>query len=148
MKNAHKITIVVALILIFLFAVVNTTSEAVYYEAKNVPEMTKIAPVVIETPKVDPETLLPALKRICACESVGDPNAEPQHFESDGVTVLTGRLNNNDIGLCQISTTYWLDVAKELGYDIYTEQGNIAMANYIYEYNGSQPWFWSQHCWK
>lgn len=90
-------------------------------------------------------TLDPTLKRICSCESNGNPNGEPRQFNSDG-TVLRGKINSNDVGQCQISETYWLDMANKLGYNLETSEGNIRMANYIYEKHGASPWKWSVSC--
>ena len=101
---------------------------------------------VAEMRKVETSIILPPeLRRVCACESVGDPLAEPQHYNSDG-GVLRGIINPQDIGQCQISEIYWLDVANKLGYNIYTQNGNAIMAIYIYENYGAKPWQWSLPC--
>jgi hypothetical protein len=86
------------------------------------------------------------LKRICACESTGNPNAEPTHFSSDG-SVLRGRVNRKDVGMCQINLTYHEEEAERLGIDLFTTNGNIRYARWLYGRKGAQPWFWSRPCW-
>jgi len=90
--------------------------------------------------------LYPKLQRICACESTGDPDGTPRHYENDGVTVLTGRITPEDIGMCQINTYFWEDRAIELGLDITDPHDNVSMANYIYRKYGAQPWYPSKKC--
>ncbi len=97
--------------------------------------------VVIERPVLHPE-----LYKICACESGGGKNGAPKQFNADG-TVLRGKVDPLDTGMCQISKRYWLDMSDKLGYDIETETGNILMANYIYSKHGKNPWKASFACW-
>lgn len=91
-------------------------------------------------------TLRKALVPVCACESQGDPFKTPTHWDIDG-QVLRGRINPQDIGMCQIHAPIWEPVAIKLGFNIYEEQGNIKMANHIYDTQGLAPWKWSEHCW-
>jgi hypothetical protein len=88
----------------------------------------------------------PLLKHIASCESWGDPNKEPREFNALG-TVLRGYPNPNDIGLAQINLPTWGAKAKELGFDLYTYQGNLGMAKWIYDHYGSAPWKYSKGCW-
>lgn len=88
----------------------------------------------------------PLLKRIASCESWGTPYKEPRQFLSDG-SVLKGVINPTDIGLAQINEPTWGTTAKKLGYDIYTADGNLKMAIYIYDHYGSSPWVYSEGCW-
>lgn len=60
---------------------------------------------------------------------------------------MRGEVNSNDIGLYQINTRYHLKKAKELGYDIFTEEGNTAYAIWLYGKEGTKPWNASKHCW-
>lgn len=69
------------------------------------------------------------------------------HFDNEG-EVIKGKMNSSDIGKYQINKVYWEKKAIELGYDIYTEQGNENMALWIYEHYGTIPWLWSFDCWK
>lgn len=80
------------------------------------------------------------LVKIAVCES------RDKHFDSKG-DVLKGGGNKYDIGKYQINILYWGDLADELGYDIYTEKGNEAMALEIYNRYGTSPWKWSMSCW-
>jgi len=47
----------------------------------------------------------------------------------------------------QINELYHADEAKALGYDIYTIQGNVAFARYLYDKQGTKPWMSSSACW-
>jgi hypothetical protein len=86
------------------------------------------------------------LKHITSCESWGDPNKEPREFLPDG-TVLRGYPNPEDIGLGQINIPTWGAKAKELGFDLYTYAGNLAMSKWIFDHYGSGPWKYSEGCW-
>lgn len=128
------VTIFVIAITTYPFSIAEITVDPVLEQA----------PVELDiSPSIE---LLPPLIPICACESAGRPDAIPQHYDTEG-NVLRGIINPRDIGMCQISQTYWGEVAIELEYDIFTEEGNILMANYIFEKHGSDPWKWSRHCW-
>jgi hypothetical protein len=94
------------------------------------------APVVI----VQADTLPPVMHRIAQCESRG------QHWTKQG-RVVRGKQNRHDTGLFQINTIVWGKKAQELGYDIYTQEGNTLMARYLFENYGSVPWQSSAVCW-
>lgn len=80
------------------------------------------------------------LKRIAECESGG------RQFKDDG-SVVRGIANPQDIGKYQINL-YWNGAkAKELGYDLFTEEGNTLMALYLYHSRGTKDWSWSAGCW-
>lgn len=100
-----------------------------------------------EPPLVEPEWKYEELKRICSCESAFELGGEPQHYELDGVTVRTGRVNPDDRGMCQINAYYHRDTATSLGWDIETPEGNKKYAEWLYEREGNTPWSWSRHCW-
>lgn len=101
----------------------------------------------IEPPNETTIELPYELKRICSCESTGSPDNEPVQFNADG-SVLKGRINNLDTGMCQINLKYWGDTAQGMGFDLDTRNGNALMAIWIYDHYGSQPWFWSRQCWQ
>jgi hypothetical protein len=86
------------------------------------------------------------LKHIASCESWGDPNKEPREFLPDG-SVLRGYPNPDDVGLAQINLPTWGAKAKELGFDLYTYDGNFQMAKWIFDHYGSAPWKYSKGCW-
>lgn len=80
------------------------------------------------------------LVKIAACES------QLRHYGPDG-KVLRGKVNTKDVGLFQINE-YWNGAeAKKLGYNIYTPEGNIAMAVHLYSRSGTKDWLWSKNCW-
>lgn len=61
--------------------------------------------------------------------------------------VKRGVVNNKDVGVFQINEKYWLEASKLIGYDIYTEEGNVKMAIWIATHYGYKPWSWSKSCW-
>jgi len=85
---------------------------------------------------VDPQ--LPM--KIAYCESTH------RQFDEDG-SVLRGKANPQDVGVFQINEYYHLADSKKLGYDIHTQEGNIAYAMQLYKKQGSRPWNWSKPCW-
>lgn len=87
-------------------------------------------------------TLNPILIPICTCES------GLHHFEADGITVKRGRVNPNDVGICQINLTYHQAQAEKMGLDLLKEEDNIKYANWLYEQSGTTPWNWSKSCWQ
>ena len=90
---------------------------------------------------VTASSTMPAmLMKICRAESGG------KQFKADG-HVLRGKITPSDIGFCQINETYWNDKARDMGIDIYTEQGNKDMAIYIFNNYGEQPWSASKDTW-
>lgn len=145
-------SIIVSLALIGSFFVATSETE-VNYEAPEtviveVEEVTVIDPpapaIIMPVEKVE---LYPEMVSICACESSFEgKHGVPQQFERDGVTVRYGRVNPDDRGMCQLNRKYWLQKSLDLGWDIETEEGNIRMANWIYERHGTQPWSWSKSC--
>lgn len=96
------------------------------------PHIVEAAPVVVEV-SVPVERDFSLLRKICKAESDG------KQFDSKG-KVTVGRIDKDDKGTCQINVRYWGAKAKELGYDVYTEAGNIKMAEWIFLNFGSQPW--------
>jgi hypothetical protein len=88
------------------------------------------------------------LVKICKAESGN------RQFKENG-KVLRGITTPSDIGYCQINETYWNDTARDMGIDIYTEEGNKEMAMYIFERQGGEPWSASRcskvkitNCWR
>lgn len=89
-----------------------------------------------------------ALKVICSCESTGRPDGVPRHYESDGESVLTGRITPADRGMCQISLDYHAESAARMGLDVHDPHDNVAYANWLYDQYGTQPWNASRKCWE
>ncbi len=83
----------------------------------------------------------PILVEIAKCESTF------VHYAKSGM-VVRGMENKADVGIMQINEKYHLETAKKLGMDIYTVEGNVAYAKYLYEKSGTSPWSASQPCWQ
>jgi hypothetical protein len=47
----------------------------------------------------------------------------------------------------QINEKYHAEKAVELGINIYTLEGNVEFAKYLYDTFGSKPWKSSSKCW-
>lgn len=60
--------------------------------------------------------------------------------------VIRDHVYGTHVGLFQIAES-WIPVARKVGDDIYTPQGNIAFALYLYKKNGTSPWTASRDCW-
>ena len=79
--------------------------------------------------------------KIAFCESAD------RQFDDSGKP-LQGERNPKDIGLFQINEKYHLKTSQDLGYDIYTTQGNIDYAMWLLKNEGSQHWNSSKSCWR
>lgn len=84
---------------------------------------------------------VPELVSVARCES------HFRQFDKSG-RVLRGVVNRGDIGVMQINEYYHGEKADELGYDLYTIDGNLAYARFLYEHEGLTPWLSSSKCWK
>lgn len=82
-----------------------------------------------------------AMLEVARCES------QYRQYNNDD-SVLRGKIDNRDTGIFQINEKYHLDKSLQLGYSIYTVEGNIKMARYLYDKYGTQPWLASKSCWK
>jgi hypothetical protein len=74
---------------------------------------------------------VPAMIGIAKCESGF------RQFNANG-SVL--RASGRYIGIFQIDETIHVPRAKSMAYDIYTVDGNIAYARYLYSVSGTNPW--------
>jgi hypothetical protein len=84
---------------------------------------------------------VPILAKVGGCES------HNRQYDKNG-NVVRGEVNHFDVGVMQINELYHADTAKKLGYDIYSIDGNVAFARYLYEtQGGTQPWSSSSPCW-
>ncbi len=84
----------------------------------------------------------PILDRIAKCES---PSG---HYDKTGQVVARGNKNSSvDIGKYQINNDVWGAQATKLGYNLFVEKDNEAMAHWIYENVGTGPWYLSAKCW-
>ena len=83
----------------------------------------------------------PILAEVARCESTY------RQFGTNG-NVITGKVDSDDIGVMQINKFYQGDNAAKLGFDIYTIDGNLGYAQYLYGKYGTAPWSSSEKCWK
>jgi len=117
------------------------TAFPVAYAAEPVQPLVEIPQqVILNVPqKVSPE--VPSiLEKVAFCESGG------RQFDKYG-NVKRGIVDKRDIGKWQINTYWWGEEAKRLGYDIWTLEGNTAMALHIHKVAGLGPWKASRPCW-
>lgn len=82
----------------------------------------------------------PILAKVARCES------QFRHFGKNG-NIIRGIANAKDVGVMQINEEYHGDKAKTLGLDIYSLDGNLAYAKYLYEKESTKPWRSSAKCW-
>ena len=82
----------------------------------------------------------PIMQAIAQCES------HFKQFDTDG-SIHRGVVNNKDVGVMQINEYYHGKTADKLGLDLYTMQGNVAYAQYLYDKEGTTPWNSSKPCW-
>ena len=75
----------------------------------------------------------PIMLDIARCESELNPSADRENL---GV----------DVGLFQINQVH-LSELNRLGLDRWDIDDNITYARLLYDTQGTQPWFMSQHCW-
>jgi hypothetical protein len=80
----------------------------------------------------------PVMVNIAQCESAF------RQFTNSG-TVLRGG-NGSVLGIFQIAELY-ATRAQAMGMNIYSVEGNIAFARYLYEKDGTDPWMSSFPCW-
>lgn len=92
-------------------------------------------------------TLIPELVPVCACESAGVAWGTPIQFDANGNVVMNQK-GTGDVGMCQINLRLHAATAKALGYDIFTRDGNIKFANWLFEQDGYRPWEASRTCWQ
>jgi hypothetical protein len=82
----------------------------------------------------------PALAEIAKCES------QFTQFNKYG-EILRGREVPTDVGVMQINEYYHKKTAEKLGFNLYTVDGNLGYAQWLYDHQGTQPWSASQACW-
>ena len=82
----------------------------------------------------------PIMAKIAYCES------RYRQYDTDG-SIFRGKVNDQDVGIMQVNEYYHSATAEKLGLDLYTIQGNVAYARYLYEKEGTRPWSSSEPCW-
>lgn len=124
MKNLIALVLAVAVVVI-------PTSSSLGSISELEPELPR--------PVVDPWSGYEELKQICTCES------GLTHFNEDG-TVLRGRVNNLDIGICQINLTHHGERMESLNLDPFSQEDNITYSKILFDESGSQHWYLSKGC--
>lgn len=89
----------------------------------------------------------PVLQRIADCESGNGKQGTATQFEHGQVLVRANKNGTTDMGKYQINSI-WFKQASSLGFDLSTEDGNTAMAEWLYLNHGTEPWYASSKCWK
>lgn len=84
---------------------------------------------------------IPVLVEVARCESTF------RHTDKNG-RPLRGVENSQDVGIMQINERFHLERAEKLGIDIYSLEGNLEYARYLYQKEGVAPWKASQKCWR
>lgn len=82
----------------------------------------------------------PVMADIAFCES------RFRQFDQYG-NPLRGIQNSADVGVMQINEKYHAATAIKLGINIYTLEGNMEYAKYLYDTKGTSPWVHSSDCW-
>lgn len=82
----------------------------------------------------------PIMIAIAKCES------EFTQFGKGGMA-LNGGMGGKMIGVFQVYSDVHADFALANGMDIYTLEGNLAYARYLYQNEGTRPWLSSFPCW-
>ncbi|HEY4508242.1 MAG TPA: hypothetical protein VJJ55_01130 [Candidatus Paceibacterota bacterium] len=83
----------------------------------------------------------PVLAEIAKCES------RFRHLGWNGA-VLRGDTVPEDLGVMQINEFYHEERANALGVDLHTLDGNLAYAKWLYNKEGTLPWYSSSKCWQ
>ena len=78
--------------------------------------------------------------KIATCES------SLRQFNQTGQPLL-GVDNPQDVGLFQINEQYHLKQSRQMGYDIYSTNGNIDYAIWLLSRAGTRYWNPSRACW-
>ncbi|MES2224156.1 MAG: hypothetical protein V4469_04465 [Patescibacteria group bacterium] len=126
-------------------AVTIMAAVALIYREVNPLEVRGAENITIKTVQI-PVEFPPILQKICNAEVTGNKNTPSHQFNKDG-SVVRGKVTPSDIGYCQINEPIWNDTARGLGYDIFTEEGNKAMALWLFMNYGDQPWYLSEVNW-
>jgi hypothetical protein len=102
-----------------------------------------IVSYAVQEKMIEVESQAPVMDRIARCESGNT------HYAKNGQVLVMGNSNKSvDIGLYQINQKVWGSKATELGYNLFDEQDNKAMAYYIFKHHGTEPWYASSKCWQ
>jgi hypothetical protein len=115
--------------------------------------MSYIAPIA-NAQSITPKDLYPVLSRIGDCESGNGKEGTAKQFDKNGQVVKHVNMKGDyagtvDIGKYGINVDIWGKVAGKHGWNLYTEAGNRAMAEWLIDQQGTAPWDGtSGFCWK
>lgn len=99
--------------------------------------------------EVPTQAIAPVMDRIAGCESEGNRNSKGSQFGANGqVRTHANKNGTTDIGRYMINNDVWGAKATQLGFNIFTDEGNKDMAYWIYQNNGTSDWSASMGCWK
>lgn len=98
-------------------------------------------PITLETYVREYFKTAPLLAEIAKCES------RFTHLGKSG-KILRGELTAEDVGVMQINEFYHDKRAEKLGFNLYTLDGNLAYAKWLYAKEGTVPWASSGKCWR
>jgi hypothetical protein len=118
----------------------NNQIEKIDESVKDLPQTKKHYPKTTEQIVREYFLATPVLIDVARCES------NFIQFDKDG-NILRGKVNPQDVGVMQINEKYHLAESQRLGFNIYTTEGNLAYAEYLYETQGTRPWNYSSKCW-
>lgn len=109
-------------------------------------EMERAQIAFAESPTVEEYVRLyfsdtPVLAEVAACES------HFRQYDAYG-NVIRGKENWQDVGVMQINERFHLNAAEELGINLYSLEGNVVYARYLYDNEGTKPWKASSACWE
>ncbi len=79
--------------------------------------------------------------KIAFCESTH------RQFKEGTDIPLRGIVNSRDVGVFQINERFHLQKSQDLGFDIYTLEGNVGYALWLLGQEGSRHWNASRPCW-
>lgn len=104
----------------------------------------------VTTAMAQKEAMAPVLARIADCESGSGKKGTGHQFNSDGTIVH--HINSNgttDVGMWEINMNADnIAIMVKYNFNVLTEDGNHAMAAWLYENVGTDPWNSSKACWK
>jgi len=108
-------------------------------------KLERVQPAFTESPTIEEYVQtyfadVPIMTAIAECES------RYRHFNESG-DVIRGEVNWRDVGVMQINEYFHLATATKFGYNLYSLEGNVAYARYLFEKEGTRPWASSKKCW-
>jgi hypothetical protein len=112
--------------------------SVVAYAAGTYHAPTKVETSMVEVPDA---SVPPILEKIAKCES-----ASNQYDKQGRLQLHPNKDGSVDVGKYMINNRYWEAKANELGYNIYTPEGNELMAVWLAKNYGSEPWSATRKC--